>query len=135
MEGRASRATLMAYSASPRRHWPLSIVPGVATEGIGLLHERFARHDFENFPVVFLVLHIGRLLAADYNDRTDQLVIGAAEMHVADHRRERFALLVLFDHVRRVERARLCHHARPDGERHIRVLRTPLGSVVVFLIE
>src|SRR5215472_12313399 len=64
----------------------LSIVTQVAAKRIRLLHERRAGHDLEHVPEVFLVLHVGRLLALHDDHRTHELVVFLAEVHLA-HRR------------------------------------------------
>src|SRR5215472_1722062 len=61
----------------------LGILAKIAAKGMGLLHQRLAGHDFQHFPEVFRFFHVARLLAADDDDRTDQLVIGGPEMHIA----------------------------------------------------
>src|SRR5215472_2341035 len=68
----------------------LGILAKIAAKGIGLLHQRLAGQDFQHFPEVFRVFHVTRLLAADDDDRTDQLVIGRPEMYIAHGRREGF---------------------------------------------
>src|SRR5262245_57215527 len=83
------------------------VIAEVAAERVGLLHQRLAWHDLEDLPVVFLVLHVARLLAADDHDGANQLMIFLAEMHVTDGRREGFTFLILLDDVRRIEGARL----------------------------
>src|SRR5579872_5125629 len=79
-----------------------AVIAEMAAKCVRLLHQRLARHHFKHFPVVLLAFHLARLLAADDDDRTDQLMIFRAEMHVADHRREGFALLVGLDDGRRI---------------------------------
>src|SRR6516225_7713444 len=54
---------------------PSGIVAELAAEGVGLLHQRFARQDLHDLPVVLVVRHILRRLAADDDDGTDELVI------------------------------------------------------------
>src|ERR1700733_5326165 len=51
----------------------LSIVAEVAAERIGLLHELGTRHDFQHVPEVFLVLHVGGLLALHDDHRPHEL--------------------------------------------------------------
>src|SRR5690242_7131757 len=94
----------------------------MAAERVRLLHQRLARDDLGDLPEVFLVLHVLRRLAFDDDDRADELMVCGAEFHVADHGREGLALLVLLDHVGRVERAGALDHAGPDGEAHVGVL-------------
>src|ERR1044072_4890468 len=50
------------------------VVAEVATEGVRLLHQRRARHDLEDLPVVLLVLHVLRRLALD--DRSEERRVG-----------------------------------------------------------
>ena len=83
------------------------VVAELAAEGVGLLHQRLARNDFEDLPVVLLVLHVLGRLALDDDDRADELVVFLAEVDLADGRVELLALLVLLDDVRRIERCRL----------------------------
>ena len=61
------------------------VVAELAAERVRLLHQRLARHDFEDLPVVLLVLHVLRRLALDDDDRADELVVFRAE--VAPHPR------------------------------------------------
>src|SRR5215813_11049109 len=82
------------------------IVAEVAAEGVRFLHQRRARHDLEDLPVVLLVLHVLGCLALDDDHRTDELVVFLAEIDLADGRVELLALLVLLDDVRRIERVR-----------------------------
>src|SRR4029078_3762005 len=77
----------------------------VAAERIWLLHQRLARHHFENFPVVLFFLHVLGCLALHYDHWADELVVFLAEIDLANGRIELLALLVLPDDVRRIERA------------------------------
>src|SRR5215470_7581815 len=71
------------------------VIAQVATKLVGFLHQRLARHDLENLPVIFLILHVARLLATHDDDRPDQLVVLLAEVHVTNGRWECFARLIL----------------------------------------
>src|SRR5581483_8247926 len=62
----------------------LGVVAKVAAERVGLLHQRSAWNDLNDFPEVFLVLHVLGLLAADDDDRTDALMVFRPVVHVAD---------------------------------------------------
>src|SRR5690348_138164 len=61
----------------------LGVVAELAAERVRLLHERGARDDLEDGPEVFLVLHLGRLLALHDDHRADELVVLLAEVHLA----------------------------------------------------
>src|SRR5215813_1773634 len=89
------------------------VVAQVATKRVEFLHQGIARHDLENLPVIFLILHVTRLLAAHDDDWPDQLMIFLAEVHVTHGRWECFTRLILLDDIRRIERSGLRHHARP----------------------
>src|SRR5947209_8029596 len=54
------------------------VVPELAAERIGRLHQWLSWQDFGHVPEVLLVLHVARLLAANDDDRPDQLVVGGA---------------------------------------------------------
>src|SRR5690242_3884325 len=101
------------------------IVAQVAAERIRLLHQRLTRNDLENFPEIFLVLHILWRLASDNDDRADALMILGAIMHVAHQRRNGLALLIGLDDIRWIESACLVDHPRPVREADIGVLRAP----------
>src|SRR5690242_13874785 len=107
----------------------------VATKRVGFLHERLARHDLENLPVIFLILHVARLLAAHDDDRPHQLVVFLAEVHVTHGRWERFARLILLDDIRRIERSSLRYHARPYRQRHVSIVGAPFRLVTVLFVE
>src|SRR5262249_38630909 len=79
------------------------VVAEVAAEGIWFLHQRLARHDLEDLPIILLVLHVFGRFALDDNHRTDELVVLLAETDLADGRVELLALLVLLDDIRRIE--------------------------------
>src|SRR5689334_3403148 len=98
------------------------VLAEMAAEGVRLLHERLARHDLGNLPVILLVLHVLRRFAFDDDDGTDELVVGGAEVHVAHEGRERLLLLVGLDDLRRIEGAGLLDHPGPDRKRHVGVL-------------
>src|SRR5579872_3811508 len=61
----------------PRRRRDLlsGIGAEIATERVRLLHQSLARDDFEDLPVILLVLHVARLLAADDDHRPHQLMV------------------------------------------------------------
>jgi hypothetical protein len=59
------------------------VVAEIAAECVRLLHQRLARHHFEDLPVFLLVLHVLWLFAADDNHRADQLVVFLAEVNLA----------------------------------------------------
>src|ERR1700761_4485186 len=86
---------------------PSDVVAEVAAERVRLLHQRATRHDFQDLPIVLTVLHVFRRLAANDDDRTDQLMVLGTEMHLADGRVEGLALLIGLDDVRRIEAAGL----------------------------
>src|SRR3954471_6383377 len=73
------------------------VIAEVAAELVGLLHERKPGNHFGHFPVVLRVLHLLRRLALDDDDRPDQLVIGAAPVHLADDRLHLAARLIGLD--------------------------------------
>src|ERR1700757_1454227 len=75
----------------------------IAAESIGLLHERSARNDLDDLPVVLLVLHLLRRLASNDDDGTYELVVLGTEVDITDGRGECFAFLVLPDDVGRIE--------------------------------
>src|SRR5690349_12077904 len=72
-----------AGPAAPYLAGYLGVVAEVAAERVGLLHESRARNDLEDGPEVLLVLHLGRLLALDDDDRPHELVVFLAEVHLA----------------------------------------------------
>src|SRR5215831_1167754 len=112
-----------------------SISAEVAPERVRLLHQAFARNNFEDLPEVLLVLHGLWVLAAYDNHRANELVVLGAEMHIADHGWEGLALFIGLDHIRRVEIAGLFDHAGPDRELHVGILCAPLGLVAILLVE
>ena len=72
-------------ASGAERDWGVSgVIAKLAAEGVRLLHQRFARHNFEHLPEVLGVLHVLRRLAADDDDRADQLMVLGAKTHVAD---------------------------------------------------
>src|SRR5277367_1302787 len=102
-----------AFSARRRRWRSSAIRAEVAAEGVGLLHQRLARHHFEHLPIVLFVLHVLLRLTSDNDDGADQLMILRTETHVAHHRWKSLALLILLDHVWRIKSSSLGGHARP----------------------
>src|SRR6185295_1312107 len=76
----------------------------VAAEGVGLLHQASARDDLDHFPEVLLVLHVLGRLAPDDHHGTDELVVCAAPLDLADHRVELARRLVRLDDIGRIER-------------------------------
>src|SRR4029077_3322936 len=90
------------------------VVAEIAAERVGLLHQRGARHDFENLPEVLLALHLLGRLTLDDDHRPYELVVFLAEVHLADSGLELLALRVGLDDVRWIEAAGILHHARPD---------------------
>src|SRR5690349_5900573 len=135
----AAHAEKPAFSASAtrRRPWrrPSGVVAELAPESVRLLHQRLARNDFEDLPIVLLVLHVARLLAAHDDDRAHALMIFRTVMHVTDERGKGLALLVLLDDVGRIEATGLGDHAGPMREAEIAVRRAPFRLVAVFLVE
>src|SRR5262249_10145714 len=80
-EGKPGLLRIAAKKALRQRS--LDVVAEIATESVGLLHQRLAPNDFLKLPIILGVFHVARLLATDDDDRTDQLVISAAEVHFA----------------------------------------------------
>src|SRR6185312_17221985 len=91
MTDAAASSGLPAASAVNLRS---SICAEVAAERVGLLHQAFAGDDLDHLVVVLLVLHVLLHLALHDDDRTDALVIFRTIVHVADQRRQLFALLI-----------------------------------------
>src|SRR5689334_3144951 len=77
----------------------LRVVPQVAAECVGLLHERRAGNDLGHLPEVLLVAHRLRRLAAHDDHRAHHLVVFLADVHLADHGLELAAGLERLDHV------------------------------------
>src|SRR5690348_8508376 len=78
----ASRTAHAARDA--KRPAASDIGPELATKRIRRLHQRQPRDDLGDFPEVLVVLHRLRRLAADDDDRPDQLMIGGAPIDLAD---------------------------------------------------
>src|SRR6185312_2641666 len=85
---RRTRGSTQAARAAcrPRRILAsvLRVVAELATKRVGLLHQRRARHDFGHLPEIFLVLHVARLLAANDDHRSNELMVGGTPVHLAD---------------------------------------------------
>src|SRR5690349_6852007 len=124
-----------ALSSRARQTLISRVLAGLAAEGVGLLHKRSAREDFEDFPEVFLVPHVLLSLTAHDDHRADALMVFRPVVHVADQGRDRFALLVGLDDGRRIEGARLFDHARPVSEAVVGVLRAPFRTRAELLHE
>src|SRR5215469_9657858 len=95
----APRAANAARDA--KRPTDSGIGPELTAERIRRLHKRQTRNDFGDLPEVLGVLHLLRRLAADNDDRPDQLVIGGAPIDFADDGVDLAASLVRLDHVGR----------------------------------
>jgi ATP-binding cassette, subfamily B, bacterial len=67
-------------------HTASGVVAKVAAEGIRLLHQRRARQDLEDLPVVVVALHVLRRLAAHDDHGPHQLVVFGTEINLADGR-------------------------------------------------
>src|SRR5665213_2005033 len=83
------------------------VVPELAAEGVRLLHQSIAGHDLDHVVIVFLALHVLFHLALDDDHGADALVVLGAVVHIADEGRDRFALLIGLDDIRRIEAAGL----------------------------
>src|SRR6185437_3223384 len=91
----APRAAEAARGAGPRCACGRSgVVAQLAAELVRLLHERRARHDLLDVPVIVLVLHVGGLLALHDDHRAHELVVLLAEVHLAHGGLELAPLLV-----------------------------------------
>src|SRR6185312_11381932 len=104
-------------------------------ERIRLLHQPLTGDDFDDIPVVFLVLHVRGLLAANDDDRANALVIFLAVVDFTDQRRNLLFLLVGLDDVRRIEALGFFSHAGPMHEADVGILRTPFGVIAILLAE
>src|SRR5215831_12267735 len=107
----------------------------IAAEGVGLLHQPLARNDFDDVVEIFLVLHLGGLLAADDDHRSHELVIGAPEVHFADRGLDFSARLVGLYDIGWIEVAGVFDGLRPQRQLHIGIVGAPFRLVAVLLVE
>src|SRR6202453_518609 len=111
------------------------IAAHLASKGVRRLHQSLAGNDFDDIVIVVGALHIRLLLSALDDDRSNQLVVGAAEIHPADSGYDFGARLVGLDDVERPERLRPTDGIRPRRDLHVRPIGAPLRNAVVFGAE
>src|SRR5215469_2363063 len=107
----------------------------MAPEGVRILHETLAGNDIDDIVEVLLVLHVGRLLAAHDDRWPHELMIGRAEIDLADSGLDALTGFVRFDHIRWGEGPGALHRIGPHGKLHVGVVGAPLRLVAIFLVE